>query len=67
MSDQSPAQQCAALAEMLVNTARQELTPQLRGLLPADRKAAVRTYWLAQIADLGGIGKALAGTLKAST
>jgi len=67
MSDPTtPHQQCTALAEMLANTARQELTPRLRPLLPEARKAAVRDYWLAQIADLGGIGPALAKTLQAA-
>lgn len=60
MSASTPVQQCAALADLLANTARHELAPRLRSLLPEARKAAVREYWLAQMADLGGIGQAVA-------
>lgn len=59
----SPSQHCAALASQLADMARQELTPRLHPLLPDDRKAAVRTYWLAQMADLGIIGQAVAGAV----
>lgn len=62
----TPAQRCAALAEMMANTARHELTPRLHPLLPDDRKAAVRAYWLAQITSMGAMGAAMANMIKAA-
>lgn len=62
----TPAIRCAQLAEFLAETARQELGERIRPLLPDDRRAAVRAYWLSRLVEVGGIGKAVAGTLKAA-
>jgi len=52
------------MAEFLAEVAHEELTPRLRPLLPDDRKAAVRAYWLSQIAASGGIGKTIAKAIQ---
>lgn len=61
---ETPANRCAQLAEFLAEVAREELTPRLRPLLPDDRKAAVRAYWLSQITSIGVMGTAVAGQLE---
>ena len=60
----TPAQRCAKMAEFLAEVAHEELTPRLRPLLPDDRKAAVRAYWLSQITSIGVMGTAVAGQLE---
>lgn len=60
----TPAQRCAQMAEFLAEVAQEELTPRLRPLLPDDRKAAVRAYWLSQIAASGGFGKTIAKAIQ---
>ena len=59
----TPAQRCAQMAEVMAEIAHEELTPRLRPLLPDARKAAVRAYWLSQIAASGGFGQAVAGAM----
>ena len=59
----TPSIRCAQLADYMTEVAQQELTPRLRPLLPDDRKAAVRAYWLSQITASGGIGKTVAKTM----
>lgn len=63
----TPAQRCAQLAEVMADMARQELTPRLYPLLPDDRKAAVRAYWLAQMTSLGSLGQMVAGAVAKET
>lgn len=60
--DSTPAQRCAELAAELERTAQTELYPRLEGLLPEDRKAAVKSYWMAKIARIGGMGTLVTGT-----
>lgn len=60
----TPAVRCAQLAQFLAEVAQQELGERLRPLLPDDRRAAVRAYWLSRLAEISGIGAALAGTMK---
>lgn len=63
---ETPAIRCAQLAAFLEETARLDLGERIRLLLPDDRRAAVRAYWLSRLVEVGGIGKAVAGTLKAA-
>ena len=59
----SPARRCAVLAETLAEIASEELTPKIRPMLPPERKAAVRAYWLAQMAAMGAIGATVAAAM----
>ena len=63
----SPARRCAVLAETLAEIAEEELTPKLRPMLPLERKAAVRAYWLAQMAAMGAIGATVAAAMAKRT
>ena len=63
----SPARRCAVLAETLAEIANDELTPKIRPMLPPERKAAVRAYWLAQMAAMGAIGEKMAASLAKRT
>lgn len=60
----TPASRCAKLAEVLAEIAQEELIPRLHPLLPDDRKAAVRAYWLSQIAVAGVVGASVASQLE---
>ena len=62
----TPAIRCTQLAEFLTETAQQELGERLRPMLPDDRRAAVRAYWLSRLVEIGGIGKSLAGAINAT-
>lgn len=61
----SPSQRCANLAEKLQRMADEELTPRLLGLLPEERKDAMRAYWMSQISQAGDLGRTVARRLQA--
>ena len=63
----SPARRCAVLAETLAEIAEEELAPKTRPMLPPERKAAVRAYWLAQMAAMGAIGATVAAAMAKRT
>jgi hypothetical protein len=51
---------CECLAESYQEMADRELKPRLIGLLPEQRKAAVRAYWLSVLASIAPMGAVLA-------
>lgn len=53
---------CARLTENFTDMAQRELTPRLLGKPDDDRKAIVRAYWLAILAEIGPYGAPLAKT-----
>lgn len=56
----TPAARCERQAAIHQEMASQELKPRLLGLLPDQRKAAVRAYWLSILASINPVGTTLA-------